>query len=144
MKNIAVKKRFLRALVQTRRRTAPGKGRDALASVLDLLAGAGEPIWDDLPWQFFREGLEIIPLLAPTQDDAAEAALLRYRVGALVPFHIHTGDEHVVILEGGQQDEAARYPAGTSVVNLAGTGHSVSSPEGCVVGILWEKPIRFP
>jgi len=54
VKNIAARKRFLQALNQARRRTAPGKERDALASVLDLLAGAGEPVWDDLPWQFFR------------------------------------------------------------------------------------------
>jgi len=144
VKNIAARKRFLQALNQARRRTAPGKERDALASVLDLLAGAGEPVWDDLPWQFFREGLEIVPLLSPTSDDETEAALLRYCAGGSVPFHIHTGDEHVVILDGSQQDEAALYSSGTGMVNLAGTGHSVSSPEGCVVGILWEKPIRFP
>ena len=144
MKSIAARKRFLQALDQTRRRTARGKEREALASVLGLLAGAGEPVWDDLPWRFFREGLEIVPLLSPTEFDEAEAALLRYRAGAMVPFHIHTGDEHVFILDGSQQDEAARYVSGTGMVNRAGTGHSVSSPEGCVVGILWEKPIRFP
>jgi anti-sigma factor ChrR (cupin superfamily) len=144
VKSVEARNRFLSALDQTRRRTAPGRGRDALASVLDFLAGAGQPVWGDLPWQFFREGLEIVPLLSPIRFDEAEAALLRYRAGAAVPFHIHTGDEHVLVLDGSQQDDAARYLAGTGMVNRAGTGHSVSSPEGCVVGILWEKPIRFP
>ena len=142
--NLAKQRRFLRALDGTRGRMTPGRHRNALAAVLDYLGGSEEPAWGDLPWRFFREGLEIVPLLSPTSDDETEAALLRYCAGGSVPFHIHTGDEHVVILDGSQQDEAALYSSGTGMVNLAGTGHSVSSPEGCVVGILWEKPIRFP
>jgi anti-sigma factor ChrR (cupin superfamily) len=135
--------RFRGALDGTRARMAPGRERNALTAVLDYLGGAEEPMWSDLPWRFFRDGLEIVPL-SPSDGVQAEAALLRYQAGASVPYHIHTGDEHVLVLDGSQQDEQGRYPTGTVMLNPAGTGHSVSSPEGCVVGILWEKPVLFP
>jgi anti-sigma factor ChrR (cupin superfamily) len=142
--DLAVRRRFLRAVDQTRAGMAPGRARDALSSVLDYLAGSGEPAWADLPWRFFREGLDIVPLLLTPRDDEAEAALLWYRAGATVPFHFHTGDEHVFVLHGSQEDEAGNYPSGTTMLNPEGTSHSVASPDGCIVGILWEKPIRFP
>jgi anti-sigma factor ChrR (cupin superfamily) len=69
--------------------------------------------------------------------------VLRYLPGAEVPRHVHTGFEHILVLSGAQHDERGRYTAGTFVVNPAGTAHRVWSPEGCLVLIVWERPVRF-
>jgi len=116
-----------------------------LTSVLNYVEGRSseEPVWGALPWQFFREGLEIVPL-SPTGQIDDVAALLRYRAGASVPYHVHLGIEHVLVLNGSQEDEHGRYSCGASTTNPAGTAHSVTSSEGCVVGIVWERPIEFP
>ena len=47
------------------------------------------------------------------------------------------------MLIGKQRDERGDYPAGTHVVNQPGSTHSVSSPEGCVVFVVWERPNTF-
>lgn len=73
----------------------------------------------------------------------SSAALLRYEPGASIKPHRHTGFEHVLVLEGSQQDERGRYSAGTLVVNPPGTMHHVSSPEGCLVLVIWQSPVEF-
>jgi quercetin dioxygenase-like cupin family protein len=102
----------------------------------------GTPLWAGLPWERFRDGIEILRLQCDGGEDSA-AALLRYRAGTSGPDHLHTGDEHILVLEGSQQDGRGRYSRGATVLNPAGSSHRVSSPEGCVVGIFWEKPVRF-
>jgi anti-sigma factor ChrR (cupin superfamily) len=79
------------------------------------------------------------------KDDAtgASCAVLRYQPGAEVPAHVHQGYEHVFVLAGEQQDERGRYPAGTVVINPPGTGHRVWSPGGCLVVIVWQRPVAF-
>src|SRR5258706_4964481 len=122
----------------------------ALASYLgDVAYGPGsqkshDPArsWDDLPWTYFHDGVDSIALFCP-EDGAAAAALLRYRAGAAVPDHLHTGDEHIIVLSGSQRDERGVYGCGATIFNPAGSAHSVISTEGCVVGIWWEKPVRF-
>ena len=61
--------------------------------------------YDDLPWQPFREGVEIYPLYKDnTEGHEASAALLRYQAGAKVPHHSHTGYEHILVLSGSKRN----------------------------------------
>lgn len=95
--------------------------------------------WRDLPFRFFREGVEIALL----REAEPTVALLRYRPGARVPHHAHTGLETILVLDGMQSDERGDYPAGTLVLNPAGSVHSVWSDHGCTVLIQWEHPVHF-
>jgi anti-sigma factor ChrR (cupin superfamily) len=97
---------------------------------------------DRLPWQPFRPGVEMYPLY---RDDAscASAALLRYAPGAQVPAHLHTGFEHIVVLAGAQRDERGTYGPGTLVINPPDSQHSVASDDGCIVLIVWQRPVQM-
>lgn len=95
--------------------------------------------WRDAVYAPFRDGIEICRL----RDTPPEVALLRYAPGARVPPHRHTGLEMIEVLDGAQSDEGGTYHAGDVVLNPAGSTHSVWSDNGCVVLILWEKPIVF-
>jgi anti-sigma factor ChrR (cupin superfamily) len=107
-------------------------------SFAGLLAGG----WRELPFEPFREGIEIHWLLQGGPDEPS-AALLRYRPGAGAPLHRHPALETVIVLEGSQSDENGHYPAGSVVFNPAGSEHSILSGEGCVVLIQWGLPIIF-
>ncbi|HSM83105.1 MAG TPA: cupin domain-containing protein [Nodosilinea sp.] len=110
---------------------------------------------DELPWQTFREGVEIIslhqttapqtktPWLGSEPQPGLHTALLRYQPGATVPYHHHPGSEQILVLAGAQQDDRGIYPAGTLVVNPPGSNHRVASPEGCIVLVTWERPVIF-
>jgi len=102
-----------------------------------LLAG----LWRDLAFAPFRDGVTIHRLYAV--EGGASAALLRYAPGASVPLHEHVGHEHVLVLDGSQDDEAGRLEAGDAAVNLPGSRHSVRSATGCVALLVWERPVRF-
>jgi len=69
--------------------------------------------------------------------------LLKYEPGATVPEHIHTGNEHVIILKGKQEDRLGTNEAGTFIVNRTGTRHAIVSEEGCIVLVIYEKPVSF-
>jgi anti-sigma factor ChrR (cupin superfamily) len=92
-------------------------------------------------WEPLRPGVEIHRLYG--KDGGPSAALLRYAPGGEVPEHLHPGYEHIYVLSGSQQDERGVYAAGDLVVNLPGTRHRVESPGGCVVLVVWERPIEF-
>jgi anti-sigma factor ChrR (cupin superfamily) len=96
----------------------------------------------EFAWAPLGPGVELSPLY---QDAAGhiKLALLRYAPGATVPEHLHTGMEYIQILAGAQQDERGVYYAGTLLVSLPGSRHSVASPEGCVALAVWESPVRF-
>lgn len=83
----------------------------------------------------------------PSNDGAGKdepaAAVLRYAPGASLPYHVHPGHEHIYILDGAQVDERGVYGPGTLVVNPPGSGHSVSSPRGCLVLVFWERPVEY-
>jgi anti-sigma factor ChrR (cupin superfamily) len=100
--------------------------------VLDRAAG----------WEILREGVEI-RRLAGKANEGPSVALLRYRPGARVPRHRHAGYEVIYVVSGAQSDESGRYDAGSLVVNRQGDEHSVWSDEGCVVLIVWERPVEF-
>jgi anti-sigma factor ChrR (cupin superfamily) len=95
-----------------------------------------------LDWKPLRPGIEIHRIY---QDgpDGPSAAFLRYQPGAELPRHRHAGLEHVFVLAGSQRDERGHYEAGALIVNPPGTSHNVSSPQGCIVLVLWERPVVF-
>ena len=94
----------------------------------------------DLQWEPFREGVDIAWLYRNGEHGPA-SAYLRYAPGARVPLHLHAGYEHVLILEGSQSDKNGRHHAGTLVIGPPGTSHEVRSEEGCLVLIIWERPV---
>ena len=108
--------------------------------VPDLQAVVANP--ERLDWKPMRPGIEVHRLYQHG-DDGPAAAFLRYKPGATLARHRHTGVEHIFVLAGSQQDERGIYRAGAFVVNPPGTAHNVVSPEGCIVLVLWEKPVSF-
>lgn len=95
--------------------------------------------YQSLLWQPFQEGVDIHRLYG--DGTGAGAALLRYQAGASVPIHSHSGFEHVFVLEGSQTDDRGTYGVGTLVINSPDTTHQVFSASGCVVLVVWEKPV---
>lgn len=106
----------------------------------DLLSGHFDP--EQVHWQPFRPGVEIARLYGGAENQAS-AALLRYAPNAKVPKHIHHGYEHILVLSGSQKDDHGTYKAGTMVVSAPGSGHAISSEEGCVVLAIWERPVEI-
>lgn len=98
--------------------------------------------WQNLGWEPFRDGVEVAWLYRNGEHGPA-AAYLRYRPGAGVPRHWHAGYEHVIVLEGSQSDANGRHAAGTVVINPPGSAHEVASEEGCIVLVIWERPVVF-
>lgn len=101
----------------------------------DFLSGG----WRDLPFEPFRDGVEISVIA----EGAPTVALLRYAPGASVPRHQHPGLETVLVLEGSQRDERGVYRAGALVLNTVASEHDVRSDDGCVVLIQWAEPVQF-
>ena len=95
----------------------------------------------ELVFKSLRPGVEISVL--HESSDGARAAVLRYAPGAEVPEHLHEGNEYIYVLEGEQQDERGVYTAGSFVVNETGVTHRVTSPAGCLVLIVWQRPVVF-
>ena len=95
-----------------------------------------------LHWEPFREGIEV-SWIYQHGDDGPAAAFLRYHPGANVPPHDHIAYEHILVLEGSQEDDRGRYGAGTVLISQPGSSHAVASPEGCVVLAFWERPVQF-
>ena len=88
-----------------------------------------------------RSGVDIHVL--HETSDGARAAILRYAPGAVVPAHRHEGYEYIYVLEGEQGDERGTYGPGSFVINEPGMTHRVTSERGCVVLILWQRPVVF-
>jgi len=93
-----------------------------------------------LDWQPFRPGIDIARLYNDG-DAGSSSAFLRYTPGATVAYHSHPGYEHILILKGSQTDRLGEHGPGSLIINPPGTAHSVTSPNGCIVLILWEKPV---
>ncbi|MHB1513567.1 MAG: cupin domain-containing protein [Acidiferrobacter sp.] len=91
-------------------------------------------------WAELRPGVRIRELFMGAD---LRIALLSYIPGASVPMHLHTGDEHIFVIEGSQSDEHGEYPAGSYVFNPAGSRHSVNSRDGCLVLIQWRGPVKI-
>ena len=95
-----------------------------------------------IPWQPFRDGVEIYRLYGDGVSGPT-AALLRYKGEAMVPLHEHIGYEHILVLSGSQRDQNGTASAGTLTINAPGTRHRVVSEAGCIVLAIYEKPVRF-
>ena len=93
-------------------------------------------------WESLREGVDVLRLWGDS-DAGASVTLLRYKPGAHVPRHRHSGFEAIFVISGSQSDERGTYGPGTFVVNPDGDEHSVRSDEGCTVLILRERPVEF-
>lgn len=96
---------------------------------------------DALSFRPLRPGVEIHVL--HETPEGARAAVLRYAPGARVPPHRHDGYEYIYVLQGEQGDERGSYGAGSFVINEPGSIHQVTSQQGCVVLILWQRPVVF-
>ena len=81
-----------------------------------------------------------------TGADGAEAYISSFSPGAHGDLHRHLGFEILFILDGELvNDNGARYPAGTLVVERPDSIHRVSSPNGCKMLVIREKrtlPLR--
>ncbi|WP_316861726.1 cupin domain-containing protein [uncultured Cohaesibacter sp.] len=97
--------------------------------------------WKDLPFEPFREGVEVHYLWQ--QESGPVWAFLRYEAGASVPRHLHKGLETIIVVEGSQSDENGRYETGAVICNPEGTSHDVWSEDGCVVLIQWAEPVEI-
>jgi len=108
--------------------------------IIDLFRIAAHS--DEIPWQPFRDGVEIHRLYG---DGIAgpTAALIRFRKDGMVPIHAHTGYEHIIVLAGTQRDQNSTASAGTLIINPPGTQHSVISEAGCIVLAIYERPVKF-
>ena len=104
---------------------------------------AKELAQSDEGWEPFRPGVEIRRLYGSGGPDESSAALLRYAPGGVVPSHAHEGHEHILVLSGEQSDEHGTYGEGTLIVNPPGSRHRVTSQNGCIVLVIWERPVRF-
>lgn len=93
-------------------------------------------------WQPLTEGVYIAKIYE-AENRGARSAFLRYLPGASVPNHEHLGFEHILILDGWQQDDETVYEAGTLVIHPPGTQHHLVAPEGCIALGIWEKPVSF-
>ena len=96
----------------------------------------------DFAWTPYRPGVDIHRLYGKG-DGGPSAALLHYAPGASIPKHSHQGYEHIFVLHGTQVDIRGTHAAGTLVVNPPGSSHEVNSPGGCIVLVIWERPIAF-
>jgi anti-sigma factor ChrR (cupin superfamily) len=94
-----------------------------------------------LPWQPFRQGIEICRLYE--QPGGASAAFLRYAPGAQLQRHQHSGYEHIFVLSGSQTDDHGEHCVGAMLIHPPGSSHTVSTTLGCVVLAVWEKPVLF-
>ena len=95
----------------------------------------------DLDWSPLRPGVDAAWIYR--EEGGSAAAYLRYQPGAEVPLHRHPAPEHIFVLEGAQEDEYGHYPAGSVVINPPGTRHTVRSPEGCLVLVVWGRQVEF-
>lgn len=95
-----------------------------------------------LDWQPFRAGIDVFRLYGEPSAGAS-AVLLRFAPGGRVPWHAHLGHEHILVLAGAQSDQSGRAGAGSLIINRPGSAHSVVSEEGCIVLVIYERPVRF-
>jgi anti-sigma factor ChrR (cupin superfamily) len=115
----------------------PATGAVKLLQMGQLLQGG----WAKLDFAPFHDAVTIHRLYEDTSG--AAAAVLKYTAGAAVPRHLHTGYEHILVLDGAQADDEGVYAAGDLVINKPGTIHRVWSEQGCVALLIWERPVKL-
>lgn len=98
---------------------------------------------DDIPWkQTPFPGVEM-KILMEDKETGLLTTLTRLAPGAELPDHTHVGIEQTWVLEGTLQDHEGAVTAGNYVWRPAGSRHSASSPDGCVVLGFFQSPNVF-
>ena len=103
---------------------------------------------ETVPFQEFvepgRKNVEFFPLYTTDQTgpEGPTAMLLHYRPGATNQRHIHPSYELILVLDGELVDDNGHYGPGTLLVSPPGSKHAASSPKGCTILIIWEKPVQ--
>ncbi len=126
-------------------RKAPVKGREenpASAARAGLVARALELGAKKRGFEKLKPGVEICRLAGDAKSGPS-GALLRYAPGARVPALAIRDSRSSTCSTARQSDERGTYPAGTLVVNRMGGEHSVWSEKGCLVLVIWERPIEL-
>jgi anti-sigma factor ChrR (cupin superfamily) len=93
-------------------------------------------------WSPFKPGIQIKRIFGDGVSGAA-AALLKYEPSTSLARHSHPGYEFILVLRGSQEDERGRYGRGSLRINRPGTTHSVTTRDGCVVLVVWQRPVHF-
>jgi len=70
------------------------------------------------------------------------AVLLRFAPGARYGAHRHPEGEQYLVLEGSLEDGGRTWGAGSYVRHPAGSAHSPSSAEGCLLFVTLPRPIE--
>jgi anti-sigma factor ChrR (cupin superfamily) len=110
-------------------------------SVVMILRGLfSEQTLESECWEPFRDGIEVRWIYRT--PSGCQAALLRYAPGASLVRHLHVGYEHILVLRGSQIDDNGEHLAGTLLIHAPGTSHAITSPNGCIVLAVWEKPVH--
>ncbi len=76
--------------------------------------------------------VDVLPL---HQFNAETVRMIRIAPGTRLDHHNHPGGEEILVLKGGFADEHGRYSEGHWIRNPPGSGHTVSSDEGCLLYI---------
>lgn len=123
----------------------PAKSEEsAVASFLpkSLQDYVGKDI-DNLPWQ--RLGTDGHQFLVDTNDQSAQARLLRIKAGRPVPSHGHNGRELTLVLAGAFEDETSRFSVGDLQDVDQETIHKpiAGSGEDCICLAVTDAPLRF-
>ena len=80
--------------------------------------------------------------LSYDRETGRSAVLIRFEPGAAYAAHRHPAGEEYYVLEGSLEDGGRTYGAGSYVYHPAGSAHSPSSKEGCVLFISLPGPIE--
>jgi anti-sigma factor ChrR (cupin superfamily) len=98
-----------------------------------------------LEWQPFREAVDQYPLYIDATPDKSgpSAKLLRLHPGCKIPFHIHSGYEHIITLDGTHHDRSGQSQVGTILINKPNSGHRATCESGAVILAIYEKPVCF-
>ncbi|UTW07198.1 cupin domain-containing protein [Pseudomonas benzenivorans] len=87
-----------------------------------------------MPWQASPlPGVERRPLERFAAESGRATSVVRYAPGSAFSRHLHPGGEEILVLEGVFVDEHGEYPAGYWLKNPPGSGHTPSSPPGCLL-----------
>ncbi|MBS7663217.1 cupin domain-containing protein [Pseudomonas lalucatii] len=87
-----------------------------------------------LAWQASPlPGVERRPLERFAAESGRATSIVRYAPGSAFSRHLHPGGEEILVLEGVFVDEHGEYPAGYWLKNPPGSGHTPSSPGGCLL-----------
>lgn len=117
----------------------PGPG-NSLPGVLQRYVGDD---FDRLPWQ--RLGGGAYQYLIKTDDDEAQARLLKISAGRPVPSHGHGGRELTLVLSGEFQDEISVFGLGDLEDVAEETVHKpvAGAQEDCICLAVTDAPLTF-